>query len=147
MNHLSYIIVAAVSFMSAAANASVTSLSVTNSLSSSTNKIEVPISVFVIPTNAADGRDPFFPESMRFASGSTNTPAAVTLQVTFTLQGISGAAGNKLAIINGRTLAEGEETDLVVNGTRIRLRCVAIKNDSVTVEAGGNRQELRLRNL
>ena len=108
----------------------------------------VPKSIFVIPTDAKQGRDPFFPDSQRFVSAGPTTNAAPVSTVSpsaFVLQGISGTADRRLAIINGRTLAEGEETEVTVNGTRLRFRCLEIKADAVVIEIGTERRELRLR--
>jgi len=107
-------------------------------------------SVFVVPTNAKQGRDPFFPESQRFVGTSSTTnasshPIASMSPAALLLQGISGSADRRLAIINGRTLAEGEEADVDVSGTRIHFRCVEIKADAVVVEIGSERRELRMR--
>jgi hypothetical protein len=108
----------------------------------------IPQSMFVIPTSPKEGRDPFFPTSERFASSGTSTnarPAPATSLSALILQGISGSGDRRLAIVNGRTLAEGEETEISVGATRIRFRCVEIKADAVVIEMGDNRRELRLR--
>lgn len=104
-------------------------------------------SIFNIPANPNEGRDPFFPNSRRFAAAkeSTNSVPEPAFTVALLLQGISGAENNRLAIVNGRTLAEGEETELTVGNNRVHLRCIEIKSDSVTVEIGNVRRELRLR--
>ena len=122
------------------------SASLTNSLGTQTKKIEIPVSIFVVPTNSADGRDPFYPESTRFLGSSTNSRISIN-PVILVLQGISGTPTSKLAIINGRTLAEGEQTELTLGGKRVQIRCVEIKADSVTVEVEGSRHELKMRNL
>ena len=46
-------------------------------------------------------------------------------------------------MINGRTLAEGEESELNTSGSRIRVRCLKIETDSVTVLAAGERRVLK----
>lgn len=105
-------------------------------------------SIFTIPANPKQGRDPFFPESQRFVATVPTTnaePVSIVSPSALVLQGISGGAERRLAIINGRTLAEGEETEVSVNGTRIRFRCLEIKADVVVVEIGTERRELRLR--
>lgn len=99
----------------------------------STNAI--PQSTFV------DGRDPFFPHRRPLVSIPVTTTNPVPVQVTLKLQGISGA---NLCIVNGKTLAKGEEVDITTPSGRQKVRCIEIKEASVIVEAGGARQELRL---
>lgn len=109
----------------------------------STNAL--PKSVFVVPTTEADGRDPFFPKSDRLKKTGTakaTTPKAPTLILIY--NGLSGTENHRLAIINGRTLAEGEETELPMGNSRVKIRCVEIKGETVIVEALGERRELRL---
>jgi hypothetical protein len=119
-----------------------------NSAGALTNKIHIPVSIFVISTNSSEGRDPFYPESTRFYGGGTNsTPTHEIGAAVLTLQGISGTTNRRLAIVNGRTLAEGEETELLVNGKRLKLRCIEIKNDSASVELEGVRRELKMRGM
>jgi hypothetical protein len=108
----------------------------------------IPQSVFVIPSNPKQGRDPFFPESGRFASTGSSTnakPVSTTSLAALILQGISGSPDHRLAIINGRTLAEGEETEISIGNARVHFRCVEIKEDTVVIEMGSERRELRFR--
>jgi hypothetical protein len=103
----------------------------------------VRLSVFVIPKNPKEGRDPFFPASVR---PYENVQAAQTHVVeisSLVLKGISGSPENRLAIINNRTFAIGDEQDLITSQGRIRVRCVEINNNSVIVESSGQRQELK----
>jgi len=114
------------------------------SVSVSTNPI--PLSVFEIPRSPEEGRDPFFPASDRFrrvsSTNSTTTPKVPAIELVY--NGLSGTADHRLAIINGRTLAEGEETELVLPTGRVKIRCIEIKGETVIVEAFGERRELRL---
>jgi hypothetical protein len=107
----------------------------------------VPQSVFVVPKNPKEGRDPFFPNSTLLWGTVSKTPKQTSTPeaAPMVLMGISGTGDHKLAIINNRTLAEGEETEVSSGGGRIRFRCVEIKKDSVIIEVGGERRELRLR--
>lgn len=106
----------------------------------------VPKSVYAVPASEADGHDPFYPASDRLRRSSnskpSNTPKAPSLTLVY--NGLSGTADHQLAIINGRTLAEGEETELVLPTGRVKIRCVEIKGETVIVEAFGERRELRL---
>jgi hypothetical protein len=118
--------------------------------------VPIPRSVFEVPKTPKDGRDPFFPESARpfgATAGRTNTAAAPTA-INLAFKGLAGTAGAQFATISlvgveGVTasvnLAAGEEGDIVTPTRRIRVRCIEIKGDSVVVETGGVRRELRLR--
>jgi len=61
------------------------------------------------------------------------------------LKGISGAVNRRLAIINNRTFAVGEEEELAVNSGRVRVVCKEITDDSVRVLVNGQERTLRLR--
>jgi hypothetical protein len=101
-----------------------------------------PRSVFDVPTNAKDGRDPFFPESSRLADEAARAAAATVASSTtevssLKVPGISGTPGHLLAIINNHTFSVGDEGDVITTSGRIHLRCVDIQPDAVTVEIGG----------
>ena len=107
----------------------------------------VPISVFVMPAGPAEGKDPFFPHSMRpytKSAGPTNQ-APVQVVADLRLNGISGSAEKRLAIINNRTFEAGEEADVNSNAGKVHIRCVEIQADAVVVHVGGERRVLRLR--
>lgn len=103
----------------------------------------VPRSVFVIPASPKEGRDPFFPASLRPYEHVQATQTRVVEISSLVLKGISGPPNNRLAIINNRTFAIGDEQDLVTAQGRIRVRCVEINNNSVVIESRGQRQELK----
>ena len=103
-------------------------------------------SVFVIPTNPKDGRDPFFPNSTRpYETVSAARPIAGDVS-SLVLKGISGLPNHRLVIINNHTLGVGDQADLVTPQGRIHIRCVEIKARSVVIESGGQRQELNYAN-
>ena len=99
-------------------------------------------SVFVVPANRNEGRDPFFPTSTRpyEVIGSKN-PVVGDL-TSLVLKGISGPPDHRLAIINNHTFGVGDEGDVITPRSRIHLRCIEIKAKSVVVESGGQRHEL-----
>jgi len=103
-------------------------------------------SVFVLPTNQKEGRDPFFPTSTRVYE----TVAAARPQIgdvsSLVLRGISGPPNNRLAIINNHTVGVGDEEDMVTSQGRIHFRCVEIKENSVVIETGGQRHKLTYTN-
>jgi hypothetical protein len=105
-------------------------------------------SVFVVPTKPGEGKDPFFPKSTRlFPDISPKTVAAParTARVELHLKGISGMPGHRLAIINNRTIAAGEETDVSTVKGPVRIHCLDINADSALVQIGDEKRELRLR--
>jgi hypothetical protein len=60
------------------------------------------------------------------------------------LQGIGGTETRPFAIINGRTLEEGEAGRVKTAKTNVLLRCVAISNASVVVTIEGLKGERKL---
>ena len=109
----------------------------------------VPRSLFIIPTNSQEGRDPFFPNAnYLYEASATKKPASPNAGIA-QLKAISGAADKKLAMISlagtNRTLAEGEESEVIAFSGRVKIRCIEIKGESVVVEIGGERRELHLR--
>jgi len=96
-------------------------------------------SVFILPTSATEGRDPFFPESTRAmetaaaAANQTHTVEITSLKVP----GVSGSPGHYLAIINTHTFAVGEEGDLKTGGGSVHIKCLSIQPDAVMVEING----------
>jgi hypothetical protein len=110
----------------------------------------IPLSVFTIPSTPGPARDPFFPsriiqaESLK-ASTTTNARPVNAGASCLVLKGLSGAASNPLAIINGRTMGRGEDAEINTECGRILVHCVDITTNSAIVEVGGERRELRLR--
>jgi hypothetical protein len=101
-------------------------------------------SVFVIPKNPNDGRDPFFPTSSRPYESTQVVQQTHFADITsLVLKGVSGPTDRRLAIINNRTLAIGDEQDITTSQGRIHVRCVEIKTDSVVVEIAGEMHELK----
>jgi len=109
----------------------------------------IPQSAFSQPKKVAEGRDPFFPKSVRvFGVDPTPKPAtnAVPTIGELALKGISGTPEQPLAIINNRTLTVGEEADVPTGAGKIRIRCVEINmaEGTVLVQVGGQSRQLRL---
>jgi hypothetical protein len=115
--------------------------------STTNSEVVIPLSVFVVPQTPKDGKDPFFPASTR---PYVNLQPIVkgqkpqVIEVPLTLTGIIPL---KLAMVNGRTFSEGEEGEVVVNGTRKKIRCVKVKQECAIVELlpEGERRELKMR--
>jgi hypothetical protein len=104
---------------------------------------EIPKSIFVMPNNSNEGRDPFFPDSTRPYETSIAKGADATSLHDLTIGSIMNAGnGRVFAVINNHTFAPGEEgTVRAADGRRISIRCVAIdsKTGAVTVESSGTR--------
>lgn len=103
-------------------------------------------SLFIVPANAKEGRDPFFPESTRafeavMAASQTNRTAEIT---SLKVPGISGESGHLLAIINNHTFAVGDEGDVLTTSGRIHLRCIEIQPTYIVVEVSGQRHRISL---
>lgn len=110
--------------------------------------IEVPRSEFAIPAKAGEGRDPFFPLSRRMiveARPATTNSAPKPVSVSLVLKGISNNGSKRFALINDKTFESGEEREVPFGDSKMRVLCVEIREDSVLVEVGGSRQELRLK--
>ena len=112
----------------------------------------IPQSVFIIPTNPQEGKDPFFPRSMRLFNDvvvktnlQSTAVAVAVIAVELKLNGISGTADHRLAIINNRTFEIGEEGEVISNGSRVHIICKDIKADSVRILVSGEERILRLR--
>lgn len=111
---------------------------------SETDGNTIPKSVFIVPANPLQGRDPFFPNSTRLA-GIPVVQRQPAPAVALVYNGLSGTPDHKLAIISGHTFAEGETAEVNTSDGRIKVHCVEIKGDSVVVEVNGQRRELRFR--
>ena len=106
---------------------------------------EIAHSTFTIPSNPKEGKDPFFPDRLIAGPPPGHKNNKMVIITKLTLNGLSGTREKPLAIINNRTMEKGEEAEVPSGGGRVRIRCVDIREDSVVVEVGGQRQELRLR--
>ena len=104
----------------------------TNRLSS---ELVIPQSLFVAEGNL--GRDPFFPTSVRLHKKVADDPGkSQPVKLDFSrllkLTGVTGGA-KPIANINNLTFAVGEEQDVKIEGGKVRIRVVEIREKSVTV--------------
>jgi hypothetical protein len=106
------------------------------------NPTNVVHSVFVIPSDPREGRDPFFPNSNRPYKVAVATNSRPQELSSLVIKGFSGSVDHRLVIINNHTFAPGDEGDVVTSSGRIHLNCVEIKTNSVVIEVGGERHEL-----
>jgi hypothetical protein len=102
----------------------------------------IPLSVFEV--NLPGGKDPFFSRSSRNSAEGYSAPEDKAATI-LALQGISGPANRRLAIINNHTFAAGEDGEIVTAVGRIRVRCEEIKNDVAVVCVGSSTQRIELR--
>lgn len=107
-----------------------------------TNKTEIARSIFTIPSNPQQGRDPFFPDSTRPYQHAVITSHQSNVITSLTIRGFSGPLNHRLVIINNHTFAAGDEGDVTTPDGRVHLRCIEIKTNSVIIEVDGQRQEL-----
>jgi hypothetical protein len=106
------------------------------------NKTKTAHSIFTMPSNPSEGRDPFFPDSTRpYAVAVAASPRSVDVS-SLVLKGFSGTMKDRLVIINNHTFATGDEGDVTTSTGRVHLKCVKIKTNSVVVEVEGQLHEL-----
>ena len=107
----------------------------------------IPLSVFVVPSDAKAGKDPFLPTSLR-PYGSSQPKGSKPAVIDYSYLILNGIIpSKKLAMVNGRTFSEGEEGEVVVNGVRKKIRCLKVNEESVLVELlpEGERRTLKMR--
>jgi hypothetical protein len=102
-----------------------------------------PRAIFVLPVSVRDGRDPFFPESIRTVAEAAPNSTSFDLS-SLKCPGVSGTPGHLFAIINNHTFAVGDEGDVVTPSGRVHLRCLDINSELVTVEINGQIHRIRL---
>lgn len=103
----------------------------------------VPESVFKVPANLQEGRNPFFPQPLPEPTRSSPSPR--TVDRTIVLNGITSPP-KPTAMINGSTFEEGESGDIKLqDGSRLPILCIEIKAQSAIIEVEGQRREIRLR--
>jgi hypothetical protein len=148
-SHIVLFLSAALTLSVAAANSAPATNSVPATKPAVAPVVEVtPQSVFVIPKTAGAARDPFFPTRIiqaEVATIQTVTNARPSSVGCLVLKGLSGATTEPLAMINGRTMARGEDAEIVTDCGRLLVHCVDITTNSAIVEVGGERRELHLR--
>jgi hypothetical protein len=104
----------------------------------------VPKSTFGIPAKPQDGQDPFFPASDRLyaVKSAPVKQAPSTPGPALMCNGIAGTQDRRLAMINSKTVAEGEDVMVTTSAGRVRVHCLEIKANAVIIEVAGERREL-----
>ncbi len=107
----------------------------------------IPQSVFLLSSPTQTLRDPFFPNSTRLSAVAAKTSGQKkdTPAAELVLKAIFGTPARPFATINSTTLGRGEEQDVATSAGRVRVRCLEINlaAQSVLIEVGGSRRELR----
>jgi hypothetical protein len=99
-------------------------------------------SIFNLPSNSKEGRDPFFPNSTRpYENAVAALPQKADVS-SLVLRGFSGPPDHRFVIINNHTFGVGDEEDVITSEGRIHVRCLEIKGNTVTIEINGERHEL-----
>ena len=116
------------------------------STSAGSAPIEIPMSVFFVPANEKQGKDPFFPRSRRpyvsaIVTIPTNPPPPVA---DLRINGISGSEERPLVIINNVTFGVGDTNDVISGNRRISVHCLEINLSAgrATVLADGRQRIL-----
>lgn len=106
----------------------------------------IPTSVFQVPRQPAEGKDPFFPNSTRVYGTDLKAKAAPTVEADIALKGISGSPEQPLAIINTTSFAVGEVNDVIHRSGRIKVKCLEINMaaGTVLIQIGSERRQLHL---
>lgn len=116
-----------------------------NTSTNTPTTIPAPVvrAVFILPISSRDGRDPFYPESIRLVAEAAPTSGAFDIS-SLKVPGISGTPGHLFAIINNHTFGIGDEGDVVTPSGRVHLRCVDINSELVTIEINGQVHRIRV---
>ena len=109
-------------------------------------QVALPQSVFVIE----GGKDPFYPNSIRRIKrdDSGKPPPSRDFSNLLKLTGISGGV-RPIATINNLTFAAGEDQEVKVEGGKLRIRVLEIREKSVVIGIEKQPQpiELKLRDV
>lgn len=106
----------------------------------------IPQSVFNIPSQPSEGRNPFFPQStLKVLPPTKVNPGSPLNTTSFVLNGITSPP-KPTAMINGRTFEAGEQAEVrLPSGGKMLIKVEEIKSESAIIVVGGQRRELRLR--
>jgi hypothetical protein len=108
-------------------------------------EVSIPQSIFTIPSQPSEGRNPFFPQTVLRVVIPTINPETSVDTSSFVLNGITSPP-KRTAMINGRTFEPGEEGEVKLPaGGRMLIKCEQVKAESAVVVIAGQRRELRLR--
>jgi hypothetical protein len=113
-------------------------------VAAATTDTNAPVqSAFTMPSSPSEGRDPFFPNSMRpyeDAMSKVKRPADLTSLV---IKGFSQLGSERFVIINNHTFGAGDEGDVITSQGRIHIRVLSVGMDTVMVESSGAQHLLK----
>ena len=115
--------------------------------STSTNsQPAAPESTFIVPTSSKEGRDPFFPRSVRIYAQADlrekKTRPVVTADVE--IKGFSGTPDRPLVILNNQTFGLDEESPLITDSGRVLVHVTEIRiGEGATIELEGEKMVLQ----
>jgi hypothetical protein len=104
---------------------------------------ELPVPKSVFDLTAVPSKDPFFPLSVRQPVPTATNTLAFSAS-SFLLKGLSGSSGRRLALINNRTLADGETTEITTAAGKVKIHCVQIKESSVIIRADNQSETIEV---
>lgn len=121
----------------------------TNSLPTNSANAELAIPLSVFDLTAKPTRDPFFPNSTRSPFPQATNAAPVFSPSCLTLKGVSGSSSQRLAIINNRTVAAGEDAEVATTAGKVKIHCIEVKETSVVLRLAGQSDlmEISLRKI
>jgi hypothetical protein len=102
-----------------------------------------PHSTFIQPASPAEGRDPFYPESMRVFESAPATTQHVEAITTIAVKGVSVVNGRPVVILNNHSFMAGDEGDVISGNSHVHVHCLEIRPGTVVVEINGARHEIR----
>ncbi|MDB6017267.1 MAG: hypothetical protein JWR19_1756 [Pedosphaera sp.] len=105
-------------------------------------ELAIPQAVFDVTNSPV--KDPFFPLSARQAVVQSNTNAPAFSAASFFLKALSGPINQRLALINNRTVAVGEDAEVTTTSGKIKIHCVDIKDASAVIKAAGQVDPIEL---
>lgn len=116
----------------------------TNVVSTNAVDAELPIPLSVFDVTAKPTKDPFFPNSLRQPVPQATNSAPIFSASSFTLKGVSGSSKERLAIVNNRTLAAGEDAEVVTSSGKVKIHCVEVKETSVVLRLAGQTEPMEI---
>ena len=105
-------------------------------------EIRIPKSEF--DDSLPNGKNPFFPRSQRQTATKVSTNASRVAPSILVLRGVSGSPERYIAVINNWSFSAGEEKEVVITGSRIKIRCEEIRADMAVVSVGTPPQRVEL---
>jgi hypothetical protein len=107
--------------------------------------VELPVPLAEFELTIKPTKDPFFPNSTRQPVPiiSTNTIQPYD-PANFTLKGLSGTRAERLALVNNRTVAKGETSEVNTPAGKIKIRCIEIKEYSVIIMVDGQTEPIEI---